>query len=80
MADTWSVDVSDWWLPNGEGETPSIKATKQMTVNRDRIRSTAPRDRMDDGFSDDLKEMTGLFKILDMTLSPTLSNSSDSTH
>lgn len=80
MTDTWGIDVSEWWLPNQEGQTPFIKAIQEFTRHRDTFRATAPKDRVhDDGFSDEVKEMTGIFTSLELALSPTLSNRSDST-
>jgi len=80
MSDTWGIDVSEWWLPNEEGQTPFIKAIQEFTKQRDIFRATAPKDRIqDDDYNDDIQEMTGIFTSLELALSPTISSHSDST-
>lgn len=80
VTDAWqTVDATEWWYPNGEGQTPFLKAIQEFTRARDTYRATAPTDRVnDDGFSDDIKEMTGIFNTLELALSPTSSHNSDS--
>lgn len=54
IADTWGdPSIRDWWLPDGEGHRPIIKALRAFN----REREATPRDRQ----GEDVRNMRGLF-------------------
>lgn len=57
IADTWGdPSIRDWWLPDGEGHRPIIKALRAFN----REREATPRDRQ----GEDVRNMRGLFSQL----------------
>jgi hypothetical protein len=59
MGNYWNVDVSDWWLPNGEGLPPIIRSIRAFVADRAR----APRDKK----GEDLRDMKGFFNALSLS-------------
>lgn len=58
LAELWSEDVTQWWLPNEEGYSPCIKSIREFMAHR----VQAPRDVRDV----DVRDMNGVFR--DMSL------------
>lgn len=58
MSRLWGVDVKDWWLPNGEGFPPILRATRDFV----QARMSAPKDQ----FSQDLRDINGIFSTLNI--------------
>lgn len=61
MAQAWNVDVSDWWLPNGEGQPSIIRHIREFIADR----AIAPRDAKEE----DVLEMRGVFNTLNLSSS-----------
>lgn len=79
MSDTWHIEyVETWWLPNEEGQTPFIKSIQELTRQREEYRALPPQERPTDSDETDILDMVGLFRTLELALSPSVSNHSDS--
>ena len=58
MSRLWGVDVRDWWLPNDEGFPPILRATRDFV----QARMSTPKDQ----FSQDLRDINGIFSSLNL--------------
>lgn len=58
MSDTWSEDVSHWWLPNDEGYPATIRTIREFVE----YRATRPTDAWTTGISN----MSGIFRTMNL--------------
>ncbi|GIZ43638.1 hypothetical protein CKM354_000685500 [Cercospora kikuchii] len=58
MSDTWSEDVSHWWLPNDEGYPATIRTIREFVE----YRATRPTDAWATGISN----MSGIFRTMNL--------------
>jgi hypothetical protein len=61
MSDGWGVDVTDWWLDNGEGYKPVIKSLRDFIQFRT-IDTQEP-----DAKDASVRDMNGIFKDLKLS-------------
>jgi len=58
MSDAWNVDVTHWWLPEGEGQQcPPILRSIRDFID---YRATIPQDTL----TEDVRDMKGLFHAM----------------
>lgn len=56
MSKAWDVDVDEWWLPDGEGQTDILRQIRIFVEDRKREKS--------DHLSRELANMNGIFAAL----------------
>lgn len=56
ISDAWGVDVTDWWFPDGQGLSDTLRAVREFVVFRTRV--------PEDDLSEDVREMNGLFAAM----------------
>lgn len=63
MSRRWGVDVSEWWLPEGELRTPIIKALRNHHVQRQES-NREPAAQADE----DILKMSGIFESASLSM------------
>lgn len=62
MSDYWDTDVTEWWLPNGEGYSAVLRATRALNASRTNdIKNVA---------AEDLRDMKGVFEAMSLENRP----------
>jgi hypothetical protein len=61
MSELWGVDVSRWWLDNGEGFPPVVRSLRDFIDFR-----TISAARQPDAKDADVRDMNGIFRTMNL--------------
>lgn len=65
MANLWGIpEIEDWWLPNGEGKPRILEEIRTVVMDRTRYAQQRERPGQDQGR--DLREIKGLFEVMEI--------------